>query len=267
MNGISIQSEVHSVQGEPLATIVYQPEVIESDVVLIHGFTGSKEDFADISILLAQQGHRVLTFDNRGQHESAYTQRTDGYSMHSLARDVIELVQKLGFRNLHLMGHSFGGLVSQQATILAPELWSSLTLFCSGPGGKESWFADPHFENLTNDNKAEKWELHLDQGSSDREKYPLLKKRWIASDAVATIEYREHLRNFSSLIHEIAKLRIPTHVVFGENDDVWPLDEQREMAKELAARVSVLPDCGHCPNEENPTLTAEVLSQFWKSVG
>lgn len=74
-------------------------------------------------------------------------------------------------------------------------------------------------------------------------RYKLLKERWIASDAVATIEYREHLRNFNSLISDIAALGIPSHVVFGENDDVWPLDEQRAMAKELAARISVLPDC------------------------
>lgn len=266
MNGISIQNEVILVHGEPLATVLYEPEVVESDVVLVHGFTGSKEDFTEISLLLAQQGHRVLTFDNRGQHESGHTYRTDGYSMHSLARDVIELVEKLGFNKPHLMGHSFGGLVSQKTVISAPELWSSLTLFCSGPSGKKSWFGDPHFENLTNENKVEKWEKYLDQSSSNTEKYPLLKKRWIASDAVATMEYREHLRNFNSLIKEIGKLKISSHVVFGENDDVWPLTEQRAMAQELAAKVSVLPDCGHCPNEENPALTAGVLSQFWKSV-
>lgn len=237
MSGISIQNQVISVQGEPLATVLYQPEVVESDVVLIHGFTGSKEDFTDISLLFAQQGHRVLTFDNRGQHESGYSHRSDGYSMTSLAWDVIELVERLRFNKPHLMGHSFGGLVSQQAVIFAPDLWSSLTLFCSGPGGKSTWFGNPHFENLTNENKVEKWEKYLDQGSLNRDKYPLLKKRWIASDAVATMEYREHLRNFNSLISEIAKIGISSHVAFGENDDVWPLDEQREMAQELSARV------------------------------
>ncbi|MEY3737021.1 MAG: hypothetical protein RLZZ251_737, partial [Actinomycetota bacterium] len=59
---------------------------------------------------------------------------------------------------------------------------------------------------------------------------------------------------------------IPAHVVFGENDDVWPLDEQREMARQLGADLTVLPGCGHCPNEENATLTADTLSRFWRSV-
>lgn len=162
MCGVSIQNAVISVQGEPLSTVVYQPEIVESDVVLIHGFTGSKEDFSEISILLAHEGHRVLTFDNRGQYESGYTERSDGYSIHSLARDIVELVQKLDFEKPHLVGHSFGGLISQQAAYVAPNQWSSLTLLCSGPGGKKSWFGEPHFENLTNENKIEKWEKYLD---------------------------------------------------------------------------------------------------------
>ena len=66
MSGVSSQHSMVSIQGEPLATIVYQPEEIISDVVLVHGFTGSKEDFIDMAFLLAAQGHRVLTFDNRG---------------------------------------------------------------------------------------------------------------------------------------------------------------------------------------------------------
>ena len=266
MSGISSQHAIVSIQGEPLATVVYEPEVVTSDVVLVHGFTGSKEDFIDMSLLLAQKGHRVLTFDNRGQHESGHTQRVDGYSMLSLGRDVIELVNVFELRKPHLMGHSFGGLISQQATVLAPKLFSSLTLFCSGPGGKSSWFDFPQFAGLTNANKAEKWEnnsLIEDQSSP---KYPLRKKRWLASDAVSTLEYREHLRTFTPLISEIRELGISSHVVYGENDDVWPLDEQRDMAHKLSAQLTILPGCGHCPNEENPSLTADALSQFWKSV-
>ena len=74
------------------------------------------------------------------------------------------------------------------------------------------------------------------------------------------------MRSFASLISEINGLGISSHVVYGENDDVWPLDEQREMARELGAELTVLAGCGHCPNEENPILTADALSQFWKSV-
>ena len=48
MSRVSSQHSMVSIQGEPLATVVYQPEVFISDVVLVHGFTGSKEDFIDM---------------------------------------------------------------------------------------------------------------------------------------------------------------------------------------------------------------------------
>ena len=186
--------------------------------------------------------------------------------MRSLGQDVIELVNMFGLKKPHLMGHSFGGLISQQAAVLAPNLFSSLTLFCSGPGGKPSWFDFPQFAGLTNENKSEKWESNSSADDRSNPKYSLRKRRWLNSDAVSTLEYREHLRNSDSLVNEIKEQAIPAHVVFGENDDVWPLDEQREMARQLGADLTVLPGCGHCPNEENATLTADTLSRFWRSV-
>jgi pimeloyl-ACP methyl ester carboxylesterase len=38
------------------------------------------------------------------------------------------------------------------------------------------------------------------------------------------------------------------------------------MAQELNAQLTVLAGCGHCPNEENPRLTAEALAAFWSKV-
>ena len=81
------------IQGEKLAVELYEPKARIADVVLVHGFTGSKEDFNELGPLLAEMGYRVLTFDNRGQHESSHSKREDGYSMPSLARDVIEIAQ------------------------------------------------------------------------------------------------------------------------------------------------------------------------------
>jgi pimeloyl-ACP methyl ester carboxylesterase len=116
------------IQGEKLAVEIYQPAQHIADVVLVHGFTGSKEDFNLIGPLLADAGYRVVTFDNRGQHESAHSKREDAYTAVSLAKDVSELSHSLGLDKPQLLGHSFGGLVSQQALVLSTETCSSLTI-------------------------------------------------------------------------------------------------------------------------------------------
>ncbi len=253
------------IQGEPLAIQIF--EAIgekKGDVLLVHGFTGSKEDFSEIGPLIANDGYRVITFDNRGQHESSHTKRPDGYSMSSLGRDVLELSKLLELKKPHLLGHSFGGLIAQQAVKLESKAWSSLTLLCSGPGGIGDWLNDPQFDNLNNETKAEIWKKVLEPDRIQSPRLHLLKKRWIESDAYSTMVYRDHLRTQASIVLDIFNTRIRTHVIYGENDDAWPIEDQNKMAHDLNARLTVLSGCGHCPNEEEPELLAHELLDFWK---
>jgi pimeloyl-ACP methyl ester carboxylesterase len=253
------------IQGEPLAVQIF--EAIgkkKGDVLLVHGFTGSKEDFSEIGPLIANDGYRVITFDNRGQHESSHTKRVDGYSMPSLGRDVLELSKFLELNKPHLLGHSFGGLIAQQAVNMESKAWSSLTLMCSGPGGRADWLNEPQFENLNNETKAKIWKSVLEPDRLGNSRFELLKKRWIESDANSTMIYRDHLREQASLIGGIARSAVSFHVIYGENDDAWPIEEQNNMARNLSARLTILPGCGHCPNEENPELLTRELLDFWE---
>lgn len=255
-----------AIQGENLATVLFEPTTPIADVLLVHGFTGSKEDFTEVAELLAKAGYRTLTFDNRGQYESAHSKRSDAYAMESLGKDVIELAHHFGFKNAHILGHSFGGLIVQQAVIRAPDLWQSMTLMCSGPGGQADWIRPPAFDNLLTQSMESIWYEHFDEERKNHPRYEIHKRRWIASDGISTATYRDHLNNQPSLIAEIAKLGIPAHVIYGENDDAWPLELQNQMAKDLSAQLTVLPGCGHCPNEDNPQLDADALASFWRSI-
>ena len=255
------------IQGENLAVNVYGADNSGGDVVLVHGFTGSKEDFEDVGPLLAAKGYRVLTFDNRGQHESVHSTREDAYVIHSLARDVIELAKHYGFTKPHLLGHSFGGLVSQRAVVDAPDYFASLTLFCSGP----HWIPnkpdlDATIEIVSSMSMKESWDKYRDGTEKLRPRYETYKKRWTASDPRSTRTMALHLKNAESLVEQISKLDIPVHVVYGENDDAWPLEMQDQMAKDLGAPVTVIKEAGHCPNEDTPEETVEVLDTFWRSL-
>ena len=255
------------IQGEKLAVEIYEPAEHKANVVLVHGFTGSKEDFEDVAPLLAEMGYRVLTFDNRGQHESAHSKRADGYAMKSLARDVIALAQFHGLEKPHLLGHSFGGLVSQQATVDAPDYWGSLTIFCSGPHwipNKPDLEATIHI--LDTMTMEESWNKYKEETDRLLPRYETYKKRWKASDPQSTKTMALHLKNTEPLIAELVATKIPVHVIYGENDDAWPLDMQDQMAKDLSAPRTIIKDAGHCPNEDQPEETVKVLTNFWSSL-
>jgi len=255
------------IQGEKLAVEIYEPKVRIADVVLVHGFTGSKEDFDLIGPLLADAGYRVLTFDNRGQHESAHSKRDDAYALASLARDVVELVKHFGFEKPHLLGHSFGGLVSQRALVDSPQTFASLTIFCSGP----HWIPDKPDLDATihimqTMSMQDSWDRFREETEKLLPRYKLYKKRWAASDPHSTHTMALHLQNTQPVISELVATKIPIHVIYGENDDAWPLPMQDQMAKDLAAPRTIIKDAGHCPNEDQPEDTARVLASFWSAL-
>src|SRR5215211_2486141 len=91
-----------------------------SPALLVPGYTGSKEDFALLLRPLAAAGHRAVSVDQRGQFESLGPDDPAAYSLDALAADVRALLAVLAGargRPVHLVGHSFGGLVARAATI------------------------------------------------------------------------------------------------------------------------------------------------------
>ena len=85
-------------------------------VLLVPGYTGSKEDFRLLLAPLAEAGHPVVALDQRGQFQSPGPDDLGAYAVDVLARDVLTVVAQLG-GPVHLVGHSFGGLVARAAVL------------------------------------------------------------------------------------------------------------------------------------------------------
>src|SRR3954465_11368552 len=105
-------------------------------VLLVAGYTGSKEDFAPLLRPLCSAGFRAVALDQRGQFESPGPDDPAAYTVAELAADAPAGGRGLRSETsgaLPLLGHSFGGLVCRAAVLAEPELFTSLTLLGSGP--------------------------------------------------------------------------------------------------------------------------------------
>ncbi|MFD4629588.1 alpha/beta fold hydrolase [Streptomyces sp. NPDC058284] len=116
-------------------------------VLLIPGFTGSKEDFIALLEPLAAAGYRAVSVDGRGQYETAGPDDESAYAQTELARDVLAQAAALekdaaGAQGAagepsplrpHLLGHSLGGQIARAAVLLDPGAFATLTLMSSGP--------------------------------------------------------------------------------------------------------------------------------------
>ena len=250
-------------QGQ-LAINIFEPEEHVGDAILIHGFTGSKEDFDYIGPLLAARGYRVFAPDNRGIHESPHALDASSYSMDSYARDAIEIAKHFKLSSPHLFGHSYGGAVAQRAVIAEPELFASLTLFCSGPHARKNLgISTIILEKLVGKSMQEGWDEFAEPMYLGHKRRSLMEKRWLANDPRSILAQARDLSTFPSVIPEVAATKIASHVIYGERDDAWPLSMQDQMAADLSAPVTVIKNAGHCPNEDQPEATAKVIADFW----
>src|SRR5437763_10851727 len=73
----------------PLAALDTGPDDASATVLLVAGYTGSKEDFAPLLAPLATAGVRAVAVDQRGQYESPGPDDPAAYCVDELAADVL----------------------------------------------------------------------------------------------------------------------------------------------------------------------------------
>ena len=115
-------------RGDPVRLAVFDsapPRVTAPVVVLLHGSPGSHREVLALARLLSAE-YRVLAPDLPGF--GASTRRIPDYSIRAHARYVLQLLDSLGIRRVHLVGFSLGGGVALNLADLAPERVASLTM-------------------------------------------------------------------------------------------------------------------------------------------
>ena len=95
--------------------------------VLVHGFTGSRDDWREVLPRLAARG-RTVAPDLRGHGGSTNPGESAAYSIDQLVADLSGFLDALGMPRIDLLGHSMGGMVALRFTLDRPERVASLIL-------------------------------------------------------------------------------------------------------------------------------------------
>jgi pimeloyl-ACP methyl ester carboxylesterase len=242
--------------------------------LLVPGYTGSKEDFVSILGQLAAAGRRVVAIDMRGQHETHGLDDPAAYDLAELGADIAALVRATGA--VHLLGHSFGGLVVREA-VLGGCSPASLTLLSSGPAALPGQRAEElhsflnHLDGTPPDalgaKIAELWAAALrPQAESAGVPAPILaflEQRMLANNPTGLVTMATQLLKAEDKTADLADRQIPAFVLYGEDDNAWPTSQQADMAARLDAERTCIPGAAHSPNVEAPATTAHALTRFW----
>jgi pimeloyl-ACP methyl ester carboxylesterase len=254
--------------------------------LLVPGFTGSKEDYISVLVQLAAAGRRVAAIDMRGQYESPGTSATDGYGLPALAADVALIAETIAAhhggrrsqRGVHVLGHSFGGLVVRELALAGAAPVRSLTFMSSGPGaltGPRAVVLGAVLSRLRGiapvdlATEIERlWEGQLGPTAAADGVAPevvaFLRARMLSNCPIGLRSMAETLLSCPDRTAALAdRSPAPLLVIYGEDDDAWAPAVQEDMAHRLSAQRVCIPGAAHSPAVEAPETVASTLTSFW----
>jgi pimeloyl-ACP methyl ester carboxylesterase len=237
-------------------------------LVLVHGFTGSAQDFALVVDDLAVD-RRVVLADQRGHGHSTKTGSLEGYTLDQLVADLAVFLEAVGDGPVDLLGHSMGGRVSMGLVLRRPDLVSSLVLMDTS-----AWSFLPPDDNVRQLVKA--WIEAFDPTKGMPESMSmggpeegLIEERtptsWqedkasifaamdpYAVKAFGTALMTEVDAGETSLRAELPSITCPTTVIAGEHDHPM-IDQAPELAGLVAdGRLAVIEGAYHSPQLTHP---------------
>jgi pimeloyl-ACP methyl ester carboxylesterase len=260
--------------GVELETMVAGPTDAPG-LLLVHGFGGAKEDFADHIPVLADR-HRVVVFDHRGHGESDAPDDPAAYSLDRLASDVLTVADTLGLRDLRLLGHSMGGMVARRVLLAQPARVAAVVFMDTSPGpppGLDPELVAYGVAVVQTEGMAELKRVQdgLDILGSPAYQRVLAERpgfrefaehKWEALSPVMWTTLAPEIVTQPDETSRLTGLRQPTLVLVGEQDETF-LDPSRAIAAAVpGARLAVIVDAGHSPQFENPEAWCTEVSRF-----
>lgn len=247
-------------------------------LLLVHGFGGAKEDFADHVDALAQT-HRVVVFDHRGHGASDAPDDERAYSLDCMATDTIQVVDALGIDTFTLLGHSMGGMVARRLVLAHPERVDAIVFMDTSAGRVPG--VDPELVDfgvaIGRQDGKEALKTALDSAAvletpayqrllSERAGYcEFVDRKWSDLSVVMWCAMATEIAHQPEQLAELSSLRMPTLVMVGELDESF-VEPSRAIASTISGAVLVeIPDAGHSPQFEAPALWFDALSTFLRT--
>jgi pimeloyl-ACP methyl ester carboxylesterase len=242
-------------------------------LVLLHGVGADRREWLLTLPALARR-RRVIALDLLGHGLSSKpTGPGVVYRLSLLAESVVNAIEALpdAPRCVDLLGHSLGGGVALQVARRCPRLVDRLVLVNSAglPVGRA---LSPLAMSLPFVPASYEDSKRLLETSVDVKLFhhPLV--------VFASSHYKRRAKNRAQLMsllsgmaagvdalspRELAHVRHPTLVLWGDRDRIFPLATGRALSEALPnARLEILPRCGHVPPTERPVSFVRRVEAF-----
>src|SRR5512140_2527 len=205
----------------------------------------------------------------------------------NLTADADALREKLGFEKWAVLGHSFGGYVALEYALRYPDRLSHLVLLDTGGDGRWSlenapevlarWGFSPRTVRLARrwlNGQVPPWQFQLtlfrlggayNPHTSLRQlAREMLDGEWRTKARPEALTYAaRHLFPGWSVMDRLGEITVPTLVMAGREDFIFPPESQAELAAGIPnSRLRIIERAGHNPYSERTDEVMKAIADF-----
>jgi pimeloyl-ACP methyl ester carboxylesterase len=269
-----VREGIVTVAGVRSPVIEAGPEGAAEAVVYVHGNPGSRLDFRD---LVARTGEfaRAISPDIPGFGDADKPHpREFRYRVRAIGAHLAKMLEQLGVRRAHFVGHDFGGPFSIGAVLARPQAAGSLSFINTGILKGYRWHKWARIWRAPI--LGELFMLSLNQKNFKKGFHRLppdfVDQMWRHFDArtkrVVLDLYRgTNTEDMSAVADALRRLDLPSIVIWGVHDRYVPV-EFADSNREALPRVTVhrIEKAGHWPFIDRPDEVAGFLLPFLRGV-
>jgi pimeloyl-ACP methyl ester carboxylesterase len=243
-------------------------------ILLLHGYTGSKDNWLMFAPYLTKDYHVVIP-DIPGYGESSMIEK-DSYNISNQMQRLHKFVQAIELKKFHIAGNSMGGGYAGAYAVRYPDEIISLGLFDAGgvmfSGNSVVKTIKEEGENpfLIRDSNEMQRMIAILYVNPPSLPYPI--KKVMTQTAIANRQFyekeaKEVFPGLYSLEKYLPKIKAPTLILWGDQDKVVDISSVPIFEKGLKNHKTVIiRDCGHAPMMEKPQETATQYLDFIKGI-
>lgn len=264
-------------------------------LMCLHGGPGAAHDYLDSLSALAENGRRVIFYDQLGCGRSAISEsKPELWTVELYVEEVDVVREALGLDRLHLLGQSWGGMLGMQYALTQPPGLASLTV-ASSPASMRQWVEEANRLRAELPPEVQDTLLaHEAAGTTDSAEYEAAVMRfyqrhvcrvdpmpeYVTRTFAQIAEHPEvyHTMNGPSEFHVVGTLKewdiidrlveiqVPTLVTSGRYDEATPTIAGTVHRGIPGAEWVLFEESSHMPHAEEPDRYLRVIDEFLSRV-
>tara|TARA_A100001011_G_scaffold67707_1_gene69022 strand:- start:266 stop:1015 length:750 start_codon:yes stop_codon:yes gene_type:complete len=227
-------------------------------IIILHGLMGGLTNFNEVFNFFPAIGYRVIA-----PELPVYSSNIMDTNLKHLSKYIYSFIKHLGLENVILLGNSMGGHIGLIFSKIYPDLVKALVL--TGSSGL--------YENSMGDSYPKREDYNFIKTKTENVFYsPKIATKKLVDEVYEIVNNRKKLIKIlalakSAIRHnmskDLPKIKIPTALIWGKNDNVTPPDVAIEFNKLMPnSDLFWIDKCGHAPMMEHPKKFNEIL-KLW----